>query len=54
MKITSLNGKSTVRGFWGNSNTLDLLHHQSPVALLVISSPSRIETQHDTLEALIF
>lgn len=54
MKITSSNGKNTVCGFWENSNTLDLLHHQSLVASLVISSPSRTEAQHDTLEAPVF
>lgn len=54
MKITSLNGKNTVCGFWENSNTLDLLHHQSLVASLVMAFPRRIEAQHDTLEALIF
>lgn len=54
MRIASLNGKNTVRGFGENSNTLDLLHHQSLVASLVISSSSRIEAQYDTLEALIF
>jgi len=54
MKIISLSGKHIVCGFWENSNTLDLLHHPPLVASLVISSPTRIEAQHDTLEALIF
>lgn len=54
MKITSLNGRNSVCGFWENSNTLDHFRHQSLVASLVISSSSRIEAQHDALEALVF
>lgn len=40
--------------FWANSNTFDFSHQETLVALLVISSPSRMEAQHYKLEALIF
>lgn len=40
--------------FWANTNTFDFSHQETLVALLVISSPSRVEAQHYKLEALIF